>query len=256
MCYQTAGGGVGAPPPDPRWGEEVDRGRGGRCEWRGGTALIELTSKHFSKVSWWKRAGDGHRTSEAMCVCVCVSLLYVHQRLAKKAVCVCVCDVCEAVGEVWGCEGEGYPTASERKRGEKREGALLHVEGKRERRDEKWRVDEWLCSPEGPGWRANSYREITAWHGSLSFIVFLFLTLNSDSLYQLTCCNFLPIPPEFALHVTYPLPSIRQFDALDSQSDEIRKKRVKKREIVLARKTTIHLCGLASPLNMQSMMKQ
>ena len=76
-------------------------------------------------------------TSEA----TCVSLPYVHQRLAKRlcvCVCVCVCDVCEAVGEVRGCEGEGYPTASERKR-EKRGRELslsLHVEGKK-RRDEK-----------------------------------------------------------------------------------------------------------------------
>lgn len=43
-----------------------------------------------------------------------------------------MCDVCEAVGEVRGCEGEGYPTASERKREKRgREGALLHVEGKK-----------------------------------------------------------------------------------------------------------------------------
>lgn len=56
--------------------------------------------------------------------------------------------VCEAVGEVRGCEGEGYPTASKRKR-KKRGGALLHVGGKKKGRDEKWMINEWLCSPEG-----------------------------------------------------------------------------------------------------------
>lgn len=48
-------------------------------------------------------------------------LIHVHHYLAKtRCVCVLSMHVCEAVGEVRGCEGEGYPTASERKR--KKEG--------------------------------------------------------------------------------------------------------------------------------------
>lgn len=65
-------------------------------------------------------------------MCVCAALLHVHQYLAKT-VCVCVCTihacVCEAVGEVQGCEGLSHCVGEkEKKRGR---GALLHV-GKKE----------------------------------------------------------------------------------------------------------------------------
>ena len=142
MCYQTAGGGVGAPPPDPRWGEEVDRGWGGRCEWRGGTALIELTSKHFSKVSWWKRAGDGHRTSEAMCVCVCVCvcvcLCCTSISVWQKRLCVCVWCVWSGRGGVrlWGW---GLSHCVREKEGGKEGGSSLACRGKK--REERWKME-------------------------------------------------------------------------------------------------------------------
>ncbi len=63
-----------------------------------------------------------------MCVHSCVSVS-IWQKLCAR---VLYAHVCEAVGEVRGCEGEGYPTASERKR-KKREGALLHVEKKKKK---------------------------------------------------------------------------------------------------------------------------
>lgn len=78
----------------------------------------------------------------------------VHQCLSVQTTCVhTVCEyVCEAVGEVRGCEGEGYPTVSERKRKKREVRALLHVE---KRTVEKWPINEcsmrWLCSPEGLG---------------------------------------------------------------------------------------------------------
>lgn len=47
---------------------------------------------------------------------VSAALLHIHQCLSRLQVCVLGVYVCEAVGEVRGCEGEGYPTVSKRKR--------------------------------------------------------------------------------------------------------------------------------------------
>lgn len=73
----------------------------------------------------------------------------------------CVC-VCEAVGEVRGCEVVGYPTVSERKRKGEREGALAC---RKKRRDEKRTINEcsmWrLCSGEGLGSPADEELTLT-----------------------------------------------------------------------------------------------
>lgn len=101
--------------------------------------------------------------------CVCVR--YVH-----------VC-VCEAVGEVRGCEGEGYPTASERKR--KREGGSSLACGKKKRRDEKWTINEWLCSPDGLGSLADEELTLTGKSQLGTGLCLSFVCIRSLS----TCSN-------------------------------------------------------------------
>lgn len=114
----------------------------------------------------------------------------------RVSVCALFLNACESVGEVRGCEGEGYPTVSQRKSKTGREGDLLHVEKiGRWKMDDRWVPCEvalfyWRAGFTGR-WRANSYREITAWHKPLSFIflcsLFLFLSLSFSFTFWSLC---------------------------------------------------------------------
>lgn len=113
----------------------MDRGGSRGGESRAG--LTKLKSKHHcDKKENTHRKHGGKLTPRSTTHCRRISTKRECEEGAcpsgKESVRVSVCalfvNLCESVGEVRGCEGEGYPTVSQRKSKTGREGDLLHVE--------------------------------------------------------------------------------------------------------------------------------
>lgn len=132
---------------DSRWRSQhttsrpVARERGGQRWKQDGESRVGLTklkSKHHcDKKENTHRKHGGKLTPQSTTHCrristkrecedKCVSIW--QGKHACVSVCALFVNACESVGEVRGCEGEGYPTVSQRKSKTGREGDLLHVE--------------------------------------------------------------------------------------------------------------------------------